>query len=150
MVSKRLVELCQRDESITSLARNQTRDCSHLRRQLLSERQHRKRTDSKSSSTSSGSSLSSKSSSSFSSSVNSHDSSYDEAEAEHLDTLAQCGSFTDRPSDLFLKILGNVLQTLEKHPLDGMCSPSLIATTGVMPLSIVSVSVASAYACNLN
>lgn len=145
MVSKWLVELCQRDESITSLARNQTKDCSHLRRQLLSKRQYRKGTDSKASATSSGSSLSSKSSSSFSSSLNSHDSSFNEAEAEEekLDILAQCGSFTDSPSDLFLKILGDVLQTLEKHPLDGMCSPSLIATTGVMPLSIVSVSVAS-------
>ncbi|KAF9564436.1 IQ calmodulin-binding motif protein [Agrocybe pediades] len=58
---------------------------------------------------------------------------------EDLDRVAECGKFTSRPSDLFLQIYGEVLRTYEYDPLANLCSPSLTASTGVIPLSIISV-----------
>ncbi|CAM4798953.1 unnamed protein product [Rotaria magnacalcarata] len=57
---------------------------------------------------------------------------------EELDAAAQYGRFMERPSDLFLKLFHNVLCTLRRDPLAGRVSPSLIGTTGVIPLSIIS------------
>ncbi|KAL7009091.1 hypothetical protein EMMF5_001288 [Cystobasidiomycetes sp. EMM_F5] len=58
---------------------------------------------------------------------------------EDLDRAEQCGKFPYRPSDLFLKIFSDVLLCLERDPLSGVCSPSLMGSSAVMPLSIISV-----------
>lgn len=58
---------------------------------------------------------------------------------EDLDRAERCGKFPYRPSDLFLKIFSDVLLCLERDPLSGMCPPPLMGTSGVIPLSIVSV-----------
>ncbi|CEQ39387.1 SPOSA6832_00904 [Sporobolomyces salmonicolor] len=77
---------------------------------------------------------------------------------EDLDQACDCGKFGGtRPSELFLKngedlggtdvnpgdhhrqIYYEALCTLEKDPLVGLVSPSLMGSTGVIPLSIVSV-----------
>lgn len=73
---------------------------------------------------------------------------------EDLDRAEQCGKFPYRPSDLFLKvrcarlrlcvlesmtgvqIYSNVLDTLEHGPLKNMCSPSLMGTSGVVPITV--------------
>ncbi|CAF1197233.1 unnamed protein product [Rotaria sordida] len=57
---------------------------------------------------------------------------------EELDAAAEYGRFIERPSDLFLKLFHNVLCTLRRDPLAGRVSPSLIGTTGVIPLTIIS------------
>ncbi|CAF1383989.1 unnamed protein product [Rotaria sp. Silwood1] len=57
---------------------------------------------------------------------------------EELNAAAQYGRFIERPSDLFLKLFHNVLCTLRRDPLAGRVSPSLIGTTGVIPLTIIS------------
>ncbi|KAH9988591.1 hypothetical protein BJV77DRAFT_1020825 [Russula vinacea] len=44
-----------------------------------------------------------------------------------------------RPSDLFLQIYRDALHTLDADPLAGLVSPSLLGSSGVIPLSIVSV-----------
>ncbi|PPQ94500.1 hypothetical protein CVT25_014154, partial [Psilocybe cyanescens] len=56
-----------------------------------------------------------------------------------LDRVAECGQFTSRPSDLFLQVYGEVLRTYEYDPLANLVSPPLTASTGVIPLSIISV-----------
>ncbi|KAI7938156.1 hypothetical protein MJO28_015076 [Puccinia striiformis f. sp. tritici] len=43
-----------------------------------------------------------------------------------------------RPSELFLKMFSDVLLCLDRDRLSGFVSPSLIATCGVMPLTILS------------
>ncbi|GAA5960569.1 hypothetical protein JCM21900_002846 [Sporobolomyces salmonicolor] len=59
---------------------------------------------------------------------------------EDLDQACDCGKFGGtRPSELFLKIYYEALCTLEKDPLVGLVSPSLMGSTGVIPLSIISV-----------
>ncbi|KAK4691476.1 hypothetical protein P7C70_g9340, partial [Phenoliferia sp. Uapishka_3] len=62
-----------------------------------------------------------------------------EPSQEDLDRAAKCGNFDRRPSDLFLKIYLQALRTLEKDPLAGLVSPSLLGATGVIPLTIISV-----------
>ncbi|KIO19123.1 hypothetical protein M407DRAFT_16170 [Tulasnella calospora MUT 4182] len=58
---------------------------------------------------------------------------------EDLDRAAKCGQFGEkRPSDLFLKIYHDALQTLEVDPLIGVVSPPLMGSRGVVPLSIFS------------
>jgi phosphatidylserine/phosphatidylglycerophosphate/cardiolipin synthase-like enzyme len=57
---------------------------------------------------------------------------------EELNTAAKFGRFIERPSELFLKLFHNVLCTLKRDPLCGCVSPSLIGTTGVIPLTIIS------------
>ncbi|CAF1565573.1 unnamed protein product, partial [Didymodactylos carnosus] len=42
------------------------------------------------------------------------------------------------PSELFLKILNDVFLVLEDDPLSGVVSPSLIASTGVIPYTVIS------------
>ncbi|KAH9968566.1 hypothetical protein BJV74DRAFT_784951 [Russula compacta] len=62
-----------------------------------------------------------------------------EDEADELGIVAKCGSFPYRPSDLFLRIYHDVLQALDTDPLAGVVSPPLLGSSGVIPLSIVSV-----------
>ncbi|KAF8901340.1 hypothetical protein CPB84DRAFT_1708437 [Gymnopilus junonius] len=56
-----------------------------------------------------------------------------------LDRIAECGKFTSRPSDLFLQIYGEALRTYEFDGLANLVAPPLSASTGVIPLSIISV-----------
>lgn len=82
---------------------------------------------------------------------------YDGYTQEDLDRTAQCGKFPYRPSDLFLKASSvsiltfdisdgihqtkmycDVLDSLEHGPLKGVCSPALLGSSGVVPMSIVS------------
>ncbi|EJU00489.1 hypothetical protein DACRYDRAFT_116999 [Dacryopinax primogenitus] len=58
---------------------------------------------------------------------------------EMLDRVATCGKFQKRPSDLFLKMYADVLLCLERDPMSGLVSPPLLGSTGVIPLSIISV-----------
>lgn len=79
-----------------------------------------------------------------------------------IERAAECGQFKERPSDLFLKVCTSLLgrwlwkahrpanqiyacalRTLHKDPTVGVVSPSLMASTGVIPLSIISVSAAN-------
>jgi hypothetical protein len=57
---------------------------------------------------------------------------------DELNFAAEFGRFPQRPSDLFLKLFHNVLSTLKRDPLCGRVSPSLIGTSGVIPLTIIS------------
>ncbi|EIN06967.1 hypothetical protein PUNSTDRAFT_135667 [Punctularia strigosozonata HHB-11173 SS5] len=50
----------------------------------------------------------------------------------------KCGKFPYKPSELFLKIYSDVLDTLERNPLIGVVSPPLLGSSGVVTLSIVS------------
>ena len=59
---------------------------------------------------------------------------------EELDLAAdQCGAFPSRPSDLFLSMYLAATRSLERNPLNGMVSPPLMGSSGVVPLSIISV-----------
>ena len=72
--------------------------------------------------------------------------------AEELEQIKSCGKWgTAQPSELFLNVstqsviqlktqmYAQTLVTLEENPLNGMVSPSLMGSCGVVPLSIVSV-----------
>ncbi|CAF0762736.1 unnamed protein product [Adineta steineri] len=61
-----------------------------------------------------------------------------EVTSEELDFAAEFGQFSQRPSDLFLKLFYNVICTLEHDSLAGRVSPALIGSTGVIPLTIIS------------
>ncbi|KAL1884518.1 hypothetical protein Plec18167_002108 [Paecilomyces lecythidis] len=55
-----------------------------------------------------------------------------------LERAYECGIWgSSRPSDLFLKIYHDALCTLEKNPLAGVVSPSLMGSRGVVPLTII-------------
>ncbi|KAL1608390.1 hypothetical protein SLS60_003331 [Paraconiothyrium brasiliense] len=58
-----------------------------------------------------------------------------------LDDIArarQCGNWGDsNPSDLFLQCYHDALCSLEYDPLAGMISPSLMGSSGVVPLTII-------------
>lgn len=57
-----------------------------------------------------------------------------------LERALKCGNFGDkRPSDLFLKLWHDVLVTLDKDPMAGMVSPSLMGSTGVIPFTVIGV-----------
>lgn len=86
-------------------------------------------------------------------------------EKDRLDRAVQCGKFPYRPSELFLKVrerlsftcstvfievqcvanccyvkvYADVLDCISRKPLSNLVSPSLIGTSGVVPLSIVSI-----------
>jgi phosphatidylserine/phosphatidylglycerophosphate/cardiolipin synthase-like enzyme len=57
---------------------------------------------------------------------------------DELNFAAEFGRFGQRPSNLFLKLFHNVLNTLARDPLCGRVSPSLIGSSGVIPLTIIS------------
>ncbi|KAJ9640714.1 hypothetical protein H2204_003003 [Knufia peltigerae] len=62
----------------------------------------------------------------------------DDETEEDLNQALACGRWgTAEPSKLFLRIFHDVLCTLEKNPLAGVCSPSLMGSTGVCPLTII-------------
>ncbi|UJR19523.1 hypothetical protein I4U23_022653 [Adineta vaga] len=61
-----------------------------------------------------------------------------EVTQEEIDSAAKYGRFSQRPSDLFLKLFHCVIRTLEYEPLSGCVSPKLIGTSGVIPLTIIS------------
>ncbi|PGH16839.1 hypothetical protein AJ79_01483 [Helicocarpus griseus UAMH5409] len=49
-----------------------------------------------------------------------------------------CGKWGHRrPSDLFLQIYHDVLCTLDRNPMAGLTSPSLMGSSGVVPLTII-------------
>lgn len=56
-----------------------------------------------------------------------------------LDRLATLGNFPYRPSDLFLRIYGEVLEAARAKPESAVVSPALLGTSGVVPLSIISI-----------
>ncbi|EPS38903.1 hypothetical protein H072_7331 [Dactylellina haptotyla CBS 200.50] len=67
------------------------------------------------------------------------DRSYDNITEADLEVARKCGRFEGtEPSKLFLKIFYHVLRTLEKDPRAGVVSPSLLGSTGVLPLTIMS------------
>lgn len=60
------------------------------------------------------------------------------ATPEQLERARQCGSFgTEWPSELFLRAWNDVLTTLEKDPVAGICSPSRLGSTGVVPFTVM-------------
>ncbi|KAL5533428.1 hypothetical protein ACEPAF_5204 [Sanghuangporus sanghuang] len=60
-------------------------------------------------------------------------------EKDRLDRAAECGKFPYRPSELFLKVYADVLDSISRNPFSNLASPSVIGSSGVVPLSIVSV-----------
>ncbi|KAL5511953.1 hypothetical protein ACEPAH_5172 [Sanghuangporus vaninii] len=60
-------------------------------------------------------------------------------EKDRLDRAAECGKFPYRPSELFLKVYADVLDCISRKPFSNLASPSVIGSSGVVPLSIVSV-----------
>ncbi|RDX54088.1 hypothetical protein OH76DRAFT_1062134 [Lentinus brumalis] len=63
---------------------------------------------------------------------------HDDYSERDLELAQRCGKFPHKPSDLFLKMYSDVLDTLERDPLIGVVSPPLLGASGVVPLSIVS------------
>ena len=50
----------------------------------------------------------------------------------------ECGKFgATKPSELFLRVFHDSLLPLERDPLMGCCSPSLVGSIGVMPLTVI-------------
>ncbi|KAI1502402.1 hypothetical protein F5X99DRAFT_408132 [Biscogniauxia marginata] len=59
---------------------------------------------------------------------------------EELRKTRFCGKWgANEPSDLFLRMYHDALCTLNDNPAYGMVSPSLMGSTGTMPLTIISV-----------
>ncbi|KAK6529373.1 hypothetical protein TWF281_008549 [Arthrobotrys megalospora] len=59
---------------------------------------------------------------------------------EDLEIAKSCGNFDGtEPSKLFLKIFYHVLRTLEHDPRAGVVSPNMMGSTGVIPLTIMSI-----------
>ena len=59
---------------------------------------------------------------------------------EHdLDRIAESGRFPYRPSDLFLKMYASAQLSIADKPLNGVVSPSLLSTSGVVPFTCISV-----------
>ncbi|KAF3311927.1 hypothetical protein TWF173_007599 [Orbilia oligospora] len=59
---------------------------------------------------------------------------------EDIEAAKSCGNFEGtEPSKLFLKIFYHVLRTLENDPQAGVVSPNLLGSTGVIPLTIMSI-----------
>ncbi|KAK0659484.1 hypothetical protein QBC41DRAFT_287008 [Cercophora samala] len=62
-----------------------------------------------------------------------------DAEQLELRKAEMCGKWGDnKPSELFLKIYHDALCTLNEDPSRGMVSPSLMGSSGTIPLSIIS------------
>jgi hypothetical protein len=59
---------------------------------------------------------------------------------EALVRAKQCGRFGDcEPSELFLRMFHDALLALEHDPLAGVVSPSLMGSTGTVPLTVIGV-----------
>lgn len=66
-----------------------------------------------------------------------HPNNYDYS-LEELERAYQCGKWGDtRPSELFLRIYHDALLPLEQDPLMGVVSPSLMGSSGAIPLTII-------------
>ncbi|KAI1079107.1 IQ calmodulin-binding motif protein [Whalleya microplaca] len=62
------------------------------------------------------------------------------ATPEELDRARASGKWgPEEPSELFLRLYHDARSTLEAHPESGMVSPSLMGSSGTMPLTIISV-----------
>lgn len=60
------------------------------------------------------------------------------ASQEELQRAHECGNWGKHPpSELFLRIFHDSLIPLQHDPLMGVCSPSLVGSCGVMPLTII-------------
>jgi hypothetical protein len=59
------------------------------------------------------------------------------ASEEELERAFQCGKFNSRPSQLFLRVFHDSLMPLQHDPLMGCCSPSLLGSSGVCPLTVI-------------
>ncbi|KAL9105390.1 MAG: hypothetical protein Q9227_009428 [Pyrenula ochraceoflavens] len=58
---------------------------------------------------------------------------------EDLQRARDCGSWGDSaPSELFLKVYHDVLTSLNHNHLAGNCSPGLLGSNGVVPLTVIS------------
>ncbi|KAI7914537.1 phospholipase D Active site motif protein [Pyricularia oryzae] len=58
---------------------------------------------------------------------------------ERLERAARCGKWGEnRPSDLFLEMYHDALTTLDEDLTQGVVSPSLMGSNGVMPLTVIS------------
>ena len=57
---------------------------------------------------------------------------------DELRRALDCGKFlSTRPSELFLRVFHDSLLPLERDPLMGCCSPSMVGSVGVMPLTVI-------------
>ena len=55
-----------------------------------------------------------------------------------LERVLQCGKWgPQQPSEFFLRIVHDVLHTLDADPIGGMVSPPLLGSHGSMPLSVI-------------
>ncbi|QIW97701.1 hypothetical protein AMS68_003219 [Peltaster fructicola] len=58
---------------------------------------------------------------------------------EELERAYQCGKWgPTRPSELFLQMFHESLLPLQHDPLMGVCSPSMLGSCGVVPLTVIS------------
>ncbi|KZV86857.1 hypothetical protein EXIGLDRAFT_801528 [Exidia glandulosa HHB12029] len=123
MPSPKVIALCQSPETLTAaLAANPTKEIGQLAKQLYVKTGALKK---------------------LSNSVSSKPIEKDpEPTPEDLDAAEQCGRFPYRPSDLFLKvraIFHDCLKCLERDPFVGCCSPALLGSSGVIPVSVISI-----------
>ncbi|KAJ9605552.1 hypothetical protein H2200_010209 [Cladophialophora chaetospira] len=113
MIPKNVFDLCQNGQSVTAeLAQNPTSTPHDVAKKLFgveaADEIHQKKLD------------------------------LGEGRPSDLEEARKCGNWgTSNPSDLFLKIYHDVLCTLEKNPMVGVCSPSLMGSNGVCPLTIM-------------
>jgi len=57
---------------------------------------------------------------------------------EELKRAYECGNWgPSKPSELFLRIFHDSLMPLNHDPLMGCCSPSLVGSCGVVPLTVI-------------
>ncbi|VDC06870.1 unnamed protein product [Peniophora sp. CBMAI 1063] len=115
MPSQRVMELCNADETVTrAQAERPTTPVKHTRKRLFgSGKPGAKAEQAKEKG--------------------------EEKEEDVLRSAERCGKFPYTPSELFLKVYNDALGALDADPLSNMVSPSLSGSSGVIPLSIVSV-----------
>lgn len=64
----------------------------------------------------------------------------DRTEADELEVAYKCGRWGEnRPSDLFLRMYYDALCTLNHDPFLGVASPSLLGSSGTVPLTVLSI-----------
>lgn len=60
------------------------------------------------------------------------------ATAEDLQRALQCGRFEGtQPSELFLRAYHDILLSVQHDPLAGVVSPSMLGSTGVVPMTVI-------------
>eukprot|EP00026_Physarum_polycephalum_P003289 Phypoly_transcript_03299.p1 GENE.Phypoly_transcript_03299~~Phypoly_transcript_03299.p1 ORF type:complete len:737 (+),score=104.43 Phypoly_transcript_03299:201-2411(+) len=55
---------------------------------------------------------------------------------DELERAYHIGNFPTRPSNLFLKVYSDVLRSVQEHPQADIVSPDLMATSGIVPMTI--------------